>query len=93
MTSTEKLADLDLVAAAAEDLRGMCSECGYREAVAVLVDATPALVDEIRQRRAQRQAVLALHREHGPTRNGIHCCLEDRDSWPCKTVQALGVSS
>jgi hypothetical protein len=58
MTSTENEADLGLVADAAKDLRGMCSEHGYREAVAVLVDAVPALVAENEQLRAQRQAVL-----------------------------------
>lgn len=46
----------------------------------------------VTQLRAQRQAVLDLHREHGPTSNGIHCCLNDRQNWPCETVRALGAT-
>ncbi len=51
--------DLEAIKSAAEDLRGVCSDQGYRDALAILINSTPALVAELAVLRAQRDATLA----------------------------------
>jgi hypothetical protein len=36
------------------------------------------------------EALRNIHREHGPTSNGMHCCTADREEWPCRTITILG---
>jgi hypothetical protein len=54
---TDETPDLDALEAAAEDLRGMCSVAGYRDAVEVLMAATPALAAEVRRLRLTGEAI------------------------------------
>lgn len=35
------------------------------------------------------EEIKSIHREHGPSGNGIHICIEDKESWPCRTISII----
>lgn len=54
-----------------------------RLALQKVSDARSAEIDRLCR---ALKAIVDLHREHGPTENGIHVCAHCRRSWPCTTI-------